>query len=104
MSDRNIGEICKSGGFIFDPKGEEWANGYVYQIYGYMYLRDKFGTCPNIKVEIGMVHISPFLISSYYVKEDKEIWGREMKMLIHLGIPKECFSAYSSQVILSAGS
>ena len=64
-------------------------------------LRDKIGTCPNIKVEIDVMDNSPFFIRPFHAKEeDKAILDKEMKWLCYLGILKEGFSAYSSPVML----
>ena len=64
-------------------------------------LRDKIGTCPNIKVEIDVTDNSPFFIRPFHTKEeDKAILDKEMKWLCYLGILKEGFSAYSSPVML----
>ena len=64
-------------------------------------LRDKTGTCPNIKVEIDVTDNSPFFIRPFHAKEeDKAILDKEMKRLCYLGILKEGFSAYSSPVML----
>ena len=64
-------------------------------------LRDKIGTCPNIKVEIGVTDNSPFFTRPFHAKEeDKAVLDKEMKQLCYLGILKEGFSAYSSPVIL----
>ena len=55
----------------------------------------------NIEVEIDTTDKSPFFIIPYDVKEeDKNILDKEMKRLFYLGILKECFSAYSSPVML----
>ena len=44
-------------------------------------LRDKIGTCPNIKVEIDVTDRSPFLIRPYHVKEkDKNILDKEISI------------------------
>ena len=44
---------------------------------------------------------TPFFIRLYHVREeDKRILDKEMKRLCYLGILKECFSAYSSPVML----
>ena len=62
-------------------------------------LRGKIGTCPNRDVEIDVTGKSPFFITPYHVKEgDKNILDKEMKRLFYLGILKEGFSAYSSQL------
>ena len=67
-------------------------------------LRDEIGTCLNIEVEIVITDKSPFFIRPYHVKEeDKNILDKEMKRLCYLGILKECFSAYSSPVMLISG-
>ena len=64
-------------------------------------LRDEIGPCPNIEVEIDITEKSPFFIRLYHVKEeDKTLIDKEMKCLCYLGILKEGFSAYSSQVML----
>ena len=64
-------------------------------------MRDEIGICPNIEVEIDITDKSPFFIRPYHVKEeDKNILDREMKRLCYLGILKEGFSAYLSQVML----
>ena len=64
-------------------------------------LRDKLGTCPNIKVEIDVMDNSPFFIRPFHAKEeDKAILDKEMKWLCYLGILKEGFSAYSSPIML----
>ena len=64
-------------------------------------LRDKIGTCPNIKVDIDVTDKSPFFIRPYHVREeDKAIIDREMKRLCYLGILKEGYLAYSSPVML----
>ena len=64
-------------------------------------LRDETATCPNIEVEIDITDKSPIFIRPNYVKEeDKKILDKEMKRLCYLGILKEGFSAYSSQVML----
>ena len=64
-------------------------------------LRDKIGTCPNIKMEIDVTDNSPFFIRPFCAKEeDKAILDKEMKWLSYLGILKEGFLAYSSLVML----
>ena len=64
-------------------------------------LRDKIGTCPNIKVEEDVTDKSPFFIRPFHAKEeDKAILDKEMKWLCYLGILKDGFSAYSSLVML----
>ena len=64
-------------------------------------LRDKIGTCPNIKVEIDVTDNSPFFIRPFHAKEeDKAILDKEMKWLCYLGILTEGFLAYSSLVML----
>ena len=64
-------------------------------------LRDEIGTCPNIEVEIGITGKSPFIIRPYHVREEnKVIIDKEMKRLCYMGILKEGFLAYSSQVML----
>ena len=64
-------------------------------------LRDKIGTCPNIKVEIDVTDNSPFFIRPFHTnEEDKAILDKEMKWLCYLGILKEGFSVYSSPVML----
>ena len=43
-------------------------------------LRDEIGTCPNIEVEIDVMHRLPFFIIPYHVKEeDKALIDKEMK-------------------------
>ena len=64
-------------------------------------LRDKIGTCPNIKVKIDVMDNSPFFIRPFHAKEeDKTILDKEMKWLCYLGILKEGFLTYSSLVML----
>ena len=64
-------------------------------------LTGKIGTCPNIEIDIDIMDRTPFFIKPYHVKEeDKTILDKEMKRLYYLGILKECFSAYSSPVML----
>ena len=64
-------------------------------------LRDEIGTCPNIEVEIEVTDKSPFFIRPCRVtEEDKAIIDKEMKRLCYMGVLKEGFSAYSSQVML----
>ena len=64
-------------------------------------LRDEIGMCPNIKVEIDVMDISPFFIRPFRTKEeDKAILDKEIKRLCYLGILKEGCSTYSSSVML----
>ena len=64
-------------------------------------LRDEVGTCPNIEVEIDVMNKSPFFIRPYSMKkEDKALINYGMNCLCYLGILKEGFSAYSSQIML----
>ena len=72
----------------------------IYQYREAFSLRDKIGTCPNIKIDIDVTDRTPFFIRPYHVKEDKRLLHREMKRLFYLGILKEGFSAYSSPVML----
>ena len=73
----------------------------LYQYKDTFSLRDEIDTCPNIEVEIDMMDKSPFFIRPVHVKEeDKNILDKKMKRLCYLGILKEGFSAYSSQVML----
>ena len=47
-------------------------------------LRDKIGTCLNIKVEIDVTDNSPFFIRPFHTKEeDKAILDKEMKRLCY---------------------
>ena len=72
----------------------------IYEYKDAFSLRDKIGTCPNIKVEIDVTDSSPFFIRPFHAREeDKAILHKEMKMC-YLGILKEGFSAYSSPVML----
>ena len=64
-------------------------------------LRDEIGKCPNIQMEIDITDNSPFFIRPFHAEEeDKAILDKEMKRLCNLGILKEGFSTYSSQVML----
>ena len=64
-------------------------------------LRDEIGTCPNIEVGIEVTNKSPFFIRPYNIREEgKKVIDKEMKCLCYLGILKEGFSPYSSQVTL----
>ena len=64
-------------------------------------FRDEIGICPNIEVEIDITDKTPFSIRPFHPKqEDKVILDKGMKTLCYLGILKECFSAYSSPVML----
>ena len=73
----------------------------IYEYKDRFSLRDKIGTCPNIKVEIDVTDSSPFFRRPFHAKEeDKAILDKEMKRLCYLGILKEDFSAYSSPVML----
>ena len=64
-------------------------------------LRDEKGTCPNIEVGMDVTDKYPFCIRPYHVREeDKKVIDKEMKCLCYLGILKEGFSPYSSQVML----
>ena len=64
-------------------------------------LRDEIGICPNIEVEIEVTDKSPIFIRPYHVREEgKAVIDKEMKRLCYMGILKEGFSAYSSQVML----
>ena len=64
-------------------------------------LRAEIGLCPNIEVEIDITDKSPFFIRPFHANEEyKKILDKEMKQLCYLGILKECFSAYSSPVML----
>ena len=84
-----------------DREREERSNGMLYKYNEALSLRDEKGTCPNIEVEIDVTDRSPFFIRPYHVKEeDKALIDKEMKCLCYLGILKEGFSAYSSQVML----
>ena len=75
--------------------------GLIYDYKDVFTLRDKIGTCLNIKVEIDVMDNSPFFIRPFHAKEeDKAILDKEMKQLCYLGILKEGFSAYSSLVML----
>ena len=56
---------------------------------------------PNIEIDIDIMDKTPIFIRPYHVREeDKRILDKEMKRLCYLGILKEDFSAYSSQVML----
>ena len=73
----------------------------LYKYKGTFSLRDEFGICPNIEVEIEVMDKSPFFIRPYHEKEeDKTLIEKEMKCLCYLGILKEGFSPYSSPVML----
>ena len=73
----------------------------IYEYKNMFSLRDKIGTCPNIKVEIDITDNSPFFIRPFHAKEeDKAILDEEMKRLCYSGILKEGFSVYSSPVML----
>ena len=64
-------------------------------------MRDEIGTCPNIEVQIDVTDKSPFFIRPHHVREeDKKVIDKEMKHLCYLGILKEGFSPYSSQIML----
>ena len=73
----------------------------IYEYRGACSLRDEIGTCPNIEIDINVMDRTPFFIRPYHMKEeDKRILDKEMKMLCYLGILKEGFSAYSSEIML----
>ena len=64
-------------------------------------VRNEISYLPNVEVEIEITDKSPFFIRPYHLKEeDKSILHKKMKTLFYLGILKEGFSAYSSQVML----
>ena len=43
-------------------------------------LRDEFGTCPNIQIDIDIKDKTPFFIRPYRVREeDKKLLDKEMK-------------------------
>ena len=46
------------------------VNDMLYKYREAFSLRDKIGTCPNIKVEIDVTDKSPFFIRPYYVREE----------------------------------
>ena len=82
---------------------KEWKEvmDMLYKYKGAFSLRDEIATCPNIEVENNATDKSPFIIRPYHVKEeDKTLIGKEIKYLCYLGILKECFTAYSSLVML----
>ena len=59
----------------------------IYEFKDAFSLRDEIGTCPNIKVEIDVMDISPFFIRPFHAREeDKLILDKEMKRLCYLGI------------------
>ena len=102
MSDReilrkyiNLDNTC-----LTEEEKEEIMN-MLYKYKEAFSLRDKIGTCPNIEVGIEVMDKSPFFIRPYHIwEEDKKVIDKEMKHLCHLGILKEGFSSYSSQVML----
>ena len=56
---------------------------------------------PQIEVEIDVTDKTPFFIRPFHAKEeDKNILGKEKKILCYLGILKEGFFAYLSPVML----
>ena len=62
-------------------------------------LRDKVGTCPNIKAEIDVTDNSPFFIRPFHAgEEDNAILDKKMKWLCYLGILKEGFQLIQAQV------
>ena len=71
----------------------------LYKYKDVFHLRDKIGTCPNIKVEIDVTDKLSFLLD-HVKEEDKIIQEKELKRLCYLGISKEGFSAFSSLLML----
>ena len=63
---------------MYDIKGKEVMEMYKYkEVFS---IRDEFGICPNIQVEIDVMDKSPFFIRPYHVKEeDKALIEKEMK-------------------------
>ena len=102
MSDRDILDkyidLDKS---CLTDSGKKQVIDMLYKYNDTFSLRDKIGTCPNIKVEIEVTDKSPFFIRPYHVsEEDKNILDKEMKRLFYLGILKDGFSACSSPVMI----
>ena len=91
----NLDNTC-----LIRKKKEEVMN-MLYQYKDAFSLRDKIGTCPNIKVGIEVTEKSPFFIRPYHVREeDKKVIDKKIKRLCYLGILKEGFSPYLSPVML----
>ena len=74
----------------------------IYEYRDAFSLIDEIGTCPNIEIDIDVTDRTPFFIRPYHMREeDKRILDKEIKKrLCYLGILKEGFSAYPSQVML----
>ena len=84
-----------------DEKERKQVMEMLYEYNDVFSLRDEIGTCPNIEVNIEVMDNSPFFIQPYHVKEeDRAMLDKEMRRLCYLEILKECFSAYSSPVML----
>ena len=84
-----------------DKKERKQVMEVLYEYKDVFSLRDEIGMCPNIEVNIEVMDNSPFFIQPYHVKEeDRAVLDKEMRRLCYLGIWKECFSAYSSPVML----
>ena len=102
MTDRGILDkyLDLKGSYLTKQEKQKLRN-LIYEYKDAFSLRDKIGTCTNIKVEIDVTDNSPFFIRPFHAKEeDKAILDKEIKRLCYLGILKEGFSAYSSPVML----
>ena len=102
MSDREILEkYINLDNSCLTKQEKKEVRSLIYKYKDGFSLRDEIGTCPNIEVEIDFTDKSPFFIRPFHAREeDKVLLDKEMKRLYYLGISKECFSTYSSPVML----
>ena len=95
MTDREIlGKYIDLENSFLTRWEKQKVRNLIYEYKDAFSLRDKIGTCPNIKVEIDITDSSQFFIRPFHTREeDKAILDKEMKRLCYLGILKEGFSA-----------
>ena len=64
-------------------------------------LRDEIGKCPNIKIDIDVMDVSPFFVRPFPIhKENKPIMDKYMVKLVSLGILSKNNTTHTSPVML----
>ena len=64
-------------------------------------LRDEFGECPNIKIDIDVIDESPFFVRPFPIsEEDKPIMDKQMQRLCSLKILSRNTTSHTSPVML----
>ena len=84
------------------PKAEKEVVYKLYKYSGTFHVRDEVEACPVIEVDLHIYETNPFLYDLFILKEeDKPMIDNAVQRFVHLGLPKQDISLYSSVILIT---